>query len=100
MIICNNKQIKGLFTLKSFVEKNPTIENKDNILDIIENSLVEGCYTKKTRKKLNDIRDLWFNETHAGEYICRYCLKDTSQVEYDYMNGTDHLECSLKSELE
>ena len=32
-------------------------------------------------------------------YTCQYCGKDTSEVEYDYLSGTDHLSCTLESEF-
>ena len=31
-------------------------------------------------------------------YICQYCGKDTSTVDYDYLNGYDHLSCALEQE--
>jgi hypothetical protein len=31
-------------------------------------------------------------------FICKYCGKDTSEVEYDYLNGYDHLSCTLEQE--
>jgi hypothetical protein len=31
-------------------------------------------------------------------YICQFCGKDTSEVEYDYLSGTDHLSCALEQE--
>jgi hypothetical protein len=31
-------------------------------------------------------------------YTCQYCGKDTSEVEYDYLSGTDHLSCALEQE--
>lgn len=33
-------------------------------------------------------------------WTCKYCGKDTSNVEYDYLFGYDHLQCALKSEME
>lgn len=33
-------------------------------------------------------------------WTCRYCGKDTSEVDYDYLFGYDHLQCALKSEIE
>ena len=33
-------------------------------------------------------------------FICKYCGRDTSEIEYDYLNGYDHLECALQSESE
>ena len=32
-------------------------------------------------------------------YTCQFCGKDTSEVEYDYLSGTDHLSCALESEF-
>lgn len=34
----------------------------------------------------------------AISYTCQFCGKDTSQVEYDYLSGTDHLSCTLEFE--
>jgi hypothetical protein len=31
-------------------------------------------------------------------FTCQYCGKDTSEVEYDYLSGTDHLSCALEQE--
>lgn len=31
-------------------------------------------------------------------YTCQFCGKDTSEVEYDYLSGTDHLSCALEQE--
>jgi hypothetical protein len=31
-------------------------------------------------------------------WTCQFCGKDTSNVEYDYLNGYDHLSCTLEVE--
>ena len=31
-------------------------------------------------------------------FICKYCGKDTSEVDYDYLHGHDHLSCALEAE--
>jgi hypothetical protein len=31
-------------------------------------------------------------------WTCQFCGKDTSNVEYDYLNGYDHLTCALEAE--
>ena len=31
-------------------------------------------------------------------FTCQYCGKDTSEVEYDYLVGVDHLSCALEKE--
>jgi hypothetical protein len=30
-------------------------------------------------------------------WICRYCSKDTSDIDYDYLDGYDHLSCALSN---
>lgn len=35
----------------------------------------------------------------AVVWTCKYCGRDTSHVETDYLAGTDHLECTLKETL-
>ena len=32
-------------------------------------------------------------------WTCKYCGKDTSEVEYDYLSGYDHLSCALEQEM-
>ena len=32
-----------------------------------------------------------------SKWMCRYCGKNTSEVEYDYLSGTDHLGCVLEN---
>ena len=31
-----------------------------------------------------------------NQWVCKICGKDTSEVEYDYLVGTNHLGCELK----
>ena len=31
-------------------------------------------------------------------FICKYCGKDTSEVDFDYLNGYDHLSCALEAD--
>jgi hypothetical protein len=32
-------------------------------------------------------------------WTCQYCGKDTSDVDYDYLHGYNHLGCALESEM-
>jgi len=32
-------------------------------------------------------------------WTCQFCGQDTSNVEYDYLNGYDHLSCALNAEF-
>ena len=31
-------------------------------------------------------------------WTCKYCGKDTSNVDYDYLHGYNHLACALEAE--
>jgi hypothetical protein len=33
-------------------------------------------------------------------FICKYCGKDTSEVEYDYLSDHDHLSCALYAKFQ
>ena len=44
----------------------------------------------KTTKMENKQMTMW---------TCQYCGKDTSNVDYDYLNGYDHLSCALEAEM-
>ena len=34
-----------------------------------------------------------------NNYICQYCGQDTSEVDIDYLAGTNHLSCALDAEM-
>jgi hypothetical protein len=44
----------------------------------------------KTTKMENKQISMW---------TCQFCGQDTSNVEYDYLNGYDHLSCALNAEF-
>jgi len=33
-----------------------------------------------------------------NDWVCKICGKDTSEIEYDYLVGTNHLDCELKKQ--
>lgn len=37
--------------------------------------------------------------TELSIWTCKYCGKNTSEVEYDYLSGYDHLSCALENEI-
>lgn len=37
-------------------------------------------------------------ETEKNSWVCSICGQDTSNVDYDYLFGTDHISCSLNKE--
>lgn len=36
------------------------------------------------------------DEISEPQMVCSYCGRDTSEIDYDYLVNTDHLECILK----
>jgi hypothetical protein len=46
----------------------------------------------KVRRKYWEVN----SETPEPQMTCSYCGRDTSEIDYDYLVNTDHLECVLK----
>jgi hypothetical protein len=63
---------------------------------------------KMTNKSDPDFMYNWIREKSGKKtnmenkqitmWTCQFCGKDTSNVEYDYLNGYDHLACALEVE--
>jgi hypothetical protein len=52
----------------------------------------------------NKVREYYYNNYEEksdtpNPWVCSYCGRDTSDIDYDYLQGTDHLECILKTNL-
>jgi hypothetical protein len=62
---------------------------KDNPNDSILGSKVRAYYYNNYEEK-TETQNTW---------VCSYCGRDTSEIDYDYLQGTDHLECILKTNL-
>ena len=97
---------KALKTLDNWLSKQP-FENNFNLQDsnlvyqvreLITQIEDKGYYNLEERDILNGVREYWFESKYAGQWICRYCLQSTKDVDIDYLSGTDHLECVLKEE--
>lgn len=43
-----------------------------------------------------EVRKLMWKSDSFTKMVCTYCGGDTSEVEYDYLVNTDHLECVIK----
>lgn len=96
---------KALRTLDGWLSKQPLQQNVQDtnlvyqVREIITQIEDKGYYSKEERDILNGTREHWFESKYKGKWVCKYCLKSTKDVEYDYLNGTDHLECQLKKEM-
>jgi hypothetical protein len=62
---------------------------KDNPNDSILGSKVREYYYNTYEE----------NPKTQNTWVCSYCGRDTSEIDYDYLQGTDHLECILKTNL-
>ena len=40
-----------------------------------------------------------YGETKKSSMVCSLCGGDTSNIDYDYLSGTDHISCILSTEL-
>ena len=47
---------------------------------------------------LNRIESILDEKTQNNTWVCKYCNKSTKDVDYDYLNGTDHLSCIFENE--
>lgn len=95
---------KALTTLDNWLSKQPWSKDVDTetcmkVRELITEIEVKGYYNSEERDILNGVRNYWFESKYRGKWICRYCLQSTKDVDYDYLDGTDHLECSLKEEM-
>lgn len=95
---------KALTTLDNWLATKPMdspidFETLHKIREMITSIEDKGYYTQDERDILNGARDYWYNQKYGGQWVCRYCLKSTKDVEYDYLSGQDHLECQLKEEI-
>ncbi len=89
-----------------------TIQNTD------EKPFVRELALDRLKKINNDIRSFIFNyideieelpqfgedtgerakKLYMEHWTCELCGKHTHEVDYDYLSGTDHLECVLEKE--
>jgi hypothetical protein len=37
--------------------------------------------------------------TTKNSWVCSLCGEDTSNIDYDYLSGTDHIDCHLNREM-
>lgn len=104
-IIVDDKIFAGLRTLDNWLAKQPWNKNIElstvmEVRELITKIQANGYYTNLERDVLNVVRHEWWRHTYGntGKMYCRFCCKCTEDVEYDYLDGTDHLECVLKWE--
>tara|TARA_B100000683_G_scaffold219704_1_gene216382 strand:- start:669 stop:1016 length:348 start_codon:yes stop_codon:yes gene_type:complete len=103
--LVDNETLEGLKMLDNWLSKQPWKHHVDTETAMMARELItrvetKGFYSKEERDVLNGIRNYWFESKYQGQWICRYCLKSTKDVDYDYLVGQDHLECSLKEEMD
>ena len=46
----------------------------------------------------NKVKEEELSKEYLDYWTCDYCNKNTHEIDYDYLSGTDHLECCLKAE--
>lgn len=100
--------IKALVDMDKWLSKSPWNQKNMGDVDLKTAHMVremitriedKGYYTKDERDILNGVREHWYESKYKGKWICRYCLKSTKDIDYDYLDGQDHLECILKEEM-
>lgn len=76
--------------------------NNDREMIIIPKSLIKD--NPNDLELGSKVREYYYdnyqNESDSpNPWVCKYCGRDTSEIEYDYLQGTDHLECIMKTNL-
>ena len=64
---------------------------KDNPNDMKLGKKIRELYWKQQEEEKLDA-------TYLEHWTCDHCGKHTHEIDYDYMVGTNHLECELKLE--
>ena len=68
---------------------------KDNPLSI------EMWKGYKPDEHFNEVKEEELSKEYLDYWTCDHCGKNTHEIDYDYLgNGTNHLQCELKLELE
>lgn len=48
------------------------------------------------------VRSLYWSQTNQNStntWVCKYCGQDTSNIDYEYLDGSNHLNCILKTNI-
>ncbi len=83
----------GKYIFRRLAGKEYTPEQKEEI-DVqtgkpTGRTFAQYPFTNSKEKLSQEYLDYW---------TCDYCNKNTHEIDYDYLSGTDHLECCLKAE--
>lgn len=95
-------------------ESNLTPSQMEDAWGIIKSVLLDAAFVKELPKDATPLTDVLDRPEHVAlqyqepvgsllkdnPFICAICGGDTSQVEYDYLSGYDHLSCVLKQSFD
>jgi len=99
-----NKQIDPYMDLieKELIKIWPDLEGQEDGADNWACDISSATSNEEVASILNRLNNIVENRRIEdselrSKWMCRYCGKDTSEVEYDYLSGTDHLGCVLEN---
>lgn len=99
-----SKQIDPYIELieKELIKIWPDLEGQEDGADNWACDIASASSNEEVASILNRLNNIVENRRAESEELqamwkCRYCGKDTSEVEYDYLSGTDHLGCVLEN---
>jgi len=79
-----------------------TMKNRTTLVTITAEDILNTPNDMELGAKVRQAYWSIYGDSEApieNQWICSYCGKDTSKVEYDYLAGTNHLECVLKTNV-
>ena len=83
-------ELLNIHEIKKLVDKYPN--DNPNHHHYNDNDMKLG---KKIRELFTPTQD---EKEYLEHWTCEYCGKHTHEIEYDYMVGTNHLQCELERE--
>jgi hypothetical protein len=99
-----NKQIDPYMELieKELIKIWPDLEGQEDGADNWACDISNATSNEEVASILNRLNNIIEKQRIEdselrSKWMCRYCGKDTSEVEYDYLSGTDHLGCVLEN---
>lgn len=80
-----------------------TMKNRTTLITISAEDILGTPNDMELGAKVRQVYWSIYGDKEApleNQWICSICGKDTSNIDYDYLHGVDHIQCHLKKETE
>jgi hypothetical protein len=79
-----------------------TMKNRTTLITVSAEDILSTPNDMELGAKVRQAYWSIYGDQEAPEensWICKYCGKDTSNIDYDYLDGSNHLDCVLKANI-